>query len=117
MTKISKISICFILNKIRVQSCFQTLKTRSNFKNKDPVLDGFSSKIVYECPYERCPERYVGETMRHLETGINNHIRGRPVPSEVTLHRHEMSATNFLILNPLQQHSSCLNVTNLFASQ
>ena len=92
-------SINSLLNNAKIKPCYQTLKTSSLFKNKDPVPFGLSSNVVYQYKCERCPERYIGETTRHLETRIREHILGRPVPSEITLHRHESSSDNFTIVS------------------
>ena len=54
--------------------------------NKDPVPSGFSSKVVYEFKCDRCPGRYMGETRRHLDTRIREHLHGVSVPSEISPH-------------------------------
>ena len=59
---------------------------------------GLTSNLVYEYKCDRCPKRYIGETRRHLDTRMREHLHGRPVPSEVTLHNHPLNKENFKII-------------------
>ena len=84
---------------VKLFPCFQTFKTSNIFKNKDQIPMGLASNVVYEYKCERCDERYIGETSRHLITRIKEHVFGRPVPTEVTLDHHPVSQHNFRIKN------------------
>lgn len=83
---------------VKIKPAYRTFKTAHIFKNKDPVPPGLASNLVYQYQCDRCPGRYIGETRRHLDTRINEHLFGKPVPSEVTLHTHTLKKENFKII-------------------
>ena len=87
-----------LLNGVKIKPVYLTLKTSNIFKNKDPIPPGLASNVVYEYKCDRCTERYIGETRRHLDTRIREHIYGRPTPSEVALHIHPPKKDNFRII-------------------
>ncbi|MEL7307661.1 MAG: reverse transcriptase domain-containing protein, partial [Pseudomonadota bacterium] len=91
------------LNKIlpgaQIKPAFRTFKTSHIFKNKDPVAPCLTSKVVYDYQCDRCPGRYIGETRRHLDTRIREHLRGVPVPSEITMHPHPPKKENFRVVS------------------
>lgn len=87
------------LRAVKIKPVYQTYKTCNVFANKDPVAPGLSSKVVYEFKCDRCPGRYIGETRRHLDTRIREHLHGIPVPSEVSTHIHPPSKENFRIIS------------------
>ena len=91
-------SVNNILQQVQIKPAFKTLKTSEVFRNKDPIPSGLSSNVVYEYKCDRCPARYIGETKRHLDTRIFEHLKGTPVPSEISLHFHELKKENFRIV-------------------
>ena len=74
-----------------------TLKTASFFKNKDAIVNGLRSHIVYEFNCGRCNKRYIGESKRHFQTRTDEHITGNP-PSEISAHEHIATSSDFKIL-------------------
>ena len=107
-------SINKLLLGTKLKPTYVTLKTSKIFKNKDPVPPGLTSNLVYEYKCDRCPKRYIGETRRHLDTRMREHLHGRPVPSEVTLHNHPLNKENFKIITrsnrPRLAKTVCLDV-------
>ena len=78
---------------------YQTRKTASFFKNKDKIPMAAQSNLMYQILCYHCPGHcYVGETERHFATRADEHIRGKPEPSEVALHQHVSKMDNFLII-------------------
>ena len=106
-------SVNKMLNGVRLKPVYKTLKTSQLFKNKDPVPPGLASNLVYDYKCDRCPERYIGETRRHLETRMHEHLHGKPVPSEITFHNHPLKKENFKIVTlssyPRLAETICLN--------
>ena len=96
MRKLS--SINSNLSNAKVIPVFQTLKTQSFFANKDKIPVFLRSNVVYKFTCEHCTACYIGETRRHLITRINEHLSGKPVPSELSLHEHECKRENFTLL-------------------
>ena len=71
-------------DKAQIRLANQTTKTSSFFPNKDKVTDNAKSSLVYQYKCSRCGGCYTGETIRHLSTRMNEHLTGRPMPTEVT---------------------------------
>ncbi len=92
-------SVNNLLQKVQIKPVFSTLKTRNLFKNKDSIPSGLSSNVVYEYKCDRCAVRYIGETKRHLNTRIHEHLKAIPVPSEISLHHHPLKKENFFIVS------------------
>ena len=42
--------------------------------------------------------RYIGATKRHLATRMNEHIKGYPCPTEISMHMHSPKLDNFSVL-------------------
>ena len=84
-------------NKAQIRLAYQTTKTSSFFPNKDKVTDNAKSSLVYQYKCSHCGGCYTGETIRHLSTRINEHLTGRPMPTEVTTHVHEPQRKDFTI--------------------
>ena len=96
-----KTGICKINKKLtnnKIIPYFKTFKTQHFFHNKDKLSPNVSSSLVYKFQCEHCEAGYIGETRRHLQTRITEHIRGNP-PSEISKHHHIPTPTNFKILN------------------
>ena len=85
-------------NKAKIRLAYQTTMTASFFPNKDKVADSVKSHLVYQFSCDHCGGCYTGETVRHLSTRVQEHILGRPVPSEVSLHQHVASERDFKVV-------------------
>ena len=84
---------------IHARMAYSTHKSQSFFSNKDKISTGLRSNLVYKYSCEHdCDRIYVGETCRHLATRIKEHLNGKPVASEITLHEHAKTNGNFKIL-------------------
>ena len=78
---------------------YKTLKSSTFFPNKDKISFGLHSNVVYRYECDQCSGcTYIGETKRHLSTRMKEHIKGRPVPSEISLHHHVAKEGNFSIV-------------------
>ena len=53
---------------------FSPLKLSTMFKAKDFVPDSLKSRVVYQFTCASCTVRYIGETNRHFNTRINEHL-------------------------------------------
>ena len=90
-----------LLRNTRIVPYFKTFKTQHIFHNKynkDKLTPNVSSSLVYKFQCEHCDACYIGETRRHLQTRITEHIKGKP-PSEISKHSHIPTPTDFQILN------------------
>ena len=74
---------------------YQTCKTSNYFPNKDRLTDSVKSRIIYQFNCGHCGGYYTGETTLHLSTRVAEHISGRPVPSEVSLHQQVTTKEKF----------------------
>jgi len=81
----------------KVRLAYQTRKTSTFFPNKDRVPNEAKSHIVYQFTCSHCGGCYTGETVRHLSTRINEHLYGKPSPSEVSSHVHAPTKKSFSI--------------------
>ena len=87
-----------ILKDSKIVIVFKTTKTANFFHRKDKMPIGLSSNVIYKFSCEHCPKCYIGETTRHLQTRINEHIKGRPLPTEITLHNHVNDNSAFSVI-------------------
>ena len=87
-----------LLRNTRIVPYFKTFKTQHFFHNKDKLSPNVSSSLVYKFQCEQCDACYIGETRRHLQTRITEHMKGNP-PSEISKHSHIPKQTDFQILN------------------
>jgi len=85
---------------VRIQPVFTTRKTASFFPNKDKMAKGVSSNVIYKYKCPHCSEgnTYIGETTRHFDTRIREHISGKPTPTEVSRHQHTARNIHFKIV-------------------
>ena len=88
----------------RIRAVYKTIKRSMFFKNEDTISPDLKSECVYAYNCGHCKSAYIGETSRHLMTRIKEHIKGYPVPTEVTLHPHEPSYENFKIISSSKHH-------------
>ena len=84
---------------IKVRVAYQTRKTTNFFTNKDAIANDLRSNVVYKYKCDQCSGfTYIGETTRHLQTRMREHLTGKPVPSEIGLHQHIAKLENFSIV-------------------
>ena len=62
------------------------------------MVDSVKSHLFYQFSYNYCGGCYAGETVRHLFIRVQQHILGRPVPSEVSLHQYVASKQDFKVV-------------------
>ena len=85
--------------KTLIRVAYNTHKTSFFFPNKDKVASDLFSNVVYQYNCTECNNKiYTGETSRHFYTRQKEHLSGKPVPSEISLHQHERKKENFKII-------------------
>ena len=72
-TQISKLCLQFCKN-TKFKLVFTPFKIGSLFSSKDPVPLTLSSSVVYKFICRSCNASYIGETQRHLNTRIKEHL-------------------------------------------
>ena len=67
-----------IINKyckdLNVKIIFSPFKLSAMFSPKDFVPDSLKSRVVYQFTCASCGARYIGETNRHFNTRVNEHL-------------------------------------------
>ena len=81
-----------------IKPAFKMNKMLNHFNSKDKITSDLKSNVVYLYSCHRCPMRYIGATKRHLDTRMNEHLKGKPTPTEISLHDHDLKRENFKIL-------------------
>ena len=61
-------------NNINIKLVFNSFKIGSLFSVKDPIPSDLRSRVVYKFSCAGCTASYVGETVRHLATRVNEHL-------------------------------------------
>ena len=61
-------------DKLDIKLVFHSFKINRLFSVKDPIPNVLKSCVVYEFSCSSCNARYIGETVRHLSTRINEHL-------------------------------------------
>lgn len=87
-----------ILTDVKIRPVFTTMKTSTFFSNKDKVSPELKSQIVYQYTCEHCAKCYIGCSIRHFVTRMNEHLKGYPTPTEISLHIHPPDKKNFKIV-------------------
>ena len=66
----------FLPQNVKPSVSFKADKLASRFNVKDKINIKHQNNVVYklECPQERCPHTYIGETARRLDERISEHI-------------------------------------------
>ena len=84
--------------KYKITITYKTMKTLNYFHTKDRIPADLASNIVYQYECSQCSGHvYTGESVRNFITRKNEHLSGRPTPSEVSLHEHPLSENYFSI--------------------
>ena len=81
-----------------IKPIFKTSNLGSYFQNKDAIASGLKSNVIYEYSCDRCQMRYIGATKRHPNTRVNEHLKGYPVQTEISMHDHFPKSENFRII-------------------
>ena len=70
--------ISSIVNKyckdLNVKIIFSPFKLSTMFSPKDFIPDSLKSRVVYQFTCASCGARYIGETNRHFNTRVNEHL-------------------------------------------
>ena len=83
----------------KIRIAYQTFKSAMFFLNKDRLPDSLSSNITYKYTCDQCSGQcYIGETVRHLWTRANEHVTAKPCATEISMHEHAPSMSNFQIV-------------------
>ena len=86
-------------NNSKVIIAYKTKKSQSYFPNKDKISTNLASNIVYKYPREECDgSSYIDETKRNFILRINEHLSGKPNPTEISNHVHLARKENFRII-------------------
>lgn len=89
---------------LAINPVFQVNKTSMFFHNKDRIPRDLKSNCVYKYTCGDCNKVYIGETSRHLITRAKEHIKGYPVPTEITTHCHDTHENNFSVIAVTKWH-------------
>ena len=83
---------------VKIRPVYNINRTRNYFYNKDKVSPHLKSNCVYSFNCGQCEKVYYGETSRHLASRMNEHLKGYPVPSEISMHVHQASNSDFAVV-------------------
>ena len=61
-------------NNVNIVLAFSAFKVGSLFRVKDPIPNGLRSCVVYKFSCASCAACYVGETTRHFNTHVREHL-------------------------------------------
>ena len=89
---------------VQIRPVFKVNKTKNYFFNKDKVSSELKSRCVYSYTCGQCEKVYLGETSRHLASRMAEHLKGQPVPSEISLHIHPTNLKNFSVVAVTKNH-------------
>ena len=64
----------FYCNNANIVLAFSSFKVGSLFSVKDPIPNGLRSCVVYKFSCAGCAACYVGETTRHFNTRVKEHL-------------------------------------------
>ena len=59
---------------LNVKIIFSPFKLSTMFSPKDFIPDSVNSRVVYQFTCASCGARYIGETNRHFNTRVNEHL-------------------------------------------
>ena len=84
---------------VKVVLAYSTHKTSCFFPNKDKIPNALKSNVIYQYKCDLCDgHTYTGESVRHWDTRKREHLTGKPIPSEISLHHHRLDDKNFKIV-------------------
>ena len=73
--KLSKLCKEFCKENVDIKLVFNSFKITFFFSYKDPIPDDLKSFLVYKFICASCSSSYIGETCRHFQTRIEEHIK------------------------------------------
>ena len=82
-----------------IKLVFNSFKIKKYFSYKDPISNDLKSFLVYKFTCARCSSCYIGESCRHFQTRIEEHIK-KDNNSHNFKHLHS-TATCFVSCNSL----------------
>ena len=65
---------------------------------KDKTPDHKKCGVIYEVQCPECPEQYIGETGRTLETRMKDHLKSKPPRTAVGDHAHKINMDNVKVI-------------------
>ena len=68
---------------------FTSKKVASFFSTKDKLPSALRSHVVYQFTCARCKASYVGQTTRHFDIRVHEHLHKKSQPSSVFKHLNE----------------------------
>ena len=71
---------------MEVNIVFTSNKVSSFFSTKDKIPRALRSCVVYKFTCACCQARYVGETTRHYDVRVNEHLNKKTQPSSIFKH-------------------------------
>ena len=87
-TKLDRLSSTFCKN-TNITLVFSSTKISSFFSSKDKIPEALRSLVVYHFICASCGASYIGETYRHLDERINEHLKSKS--SHIYKHLEENS--------------------------
>ena len=76
-------------NDTRIKLVFNSIKVSSFFSTKDKISRALRSQVVYQFTCASCNASYVGQTTRHFDTRVHEHLNKKSQPSSVFKHLNE----------------------------
>ena len=73
--KLSKLSKEFCKENFNIKLVFNSFKIKNYFSDKDSIPVYLKSFLVYKFTCARCSSSYIGETCRHFQNRIEEHIK------------------------------------------
>ena len=73
--KLWKLCKGFCEESFNIKLVFNSFKIKSYFLYKDPIPNDLKSFLIYKFPCASCSSSYIGETCRHFETRVEEHIK------------------------------------------
>ena len=74
---------------VNIKLVFTSKKVSSFFSTKDKIPSALRSCVVYKFTCACCNARYVGETTRHFDVRVHEHLNKRTKPSSIFKHLDE----------------------------
>ena len=97
-------------NKYAMCHCYDTKKTEDNTSSlKPPVEKLMKSGVVYQLTCPRCSACYVGQTGRHIQTRLKEHLqRAGPMKSHLAQYNATLTSDQVDILHSTSRGESFL---------
>ena len=96
--KIKELSVQ-LCKDINIKLVFTTKKISSFFSTKDVIPSTLRSHVVYNFTCASCNASYVGQTTRHFNVRVNEHLNKKSTPSGIFKHLGENSGCRLAATN------------------